>query len=101
MAEGTLQFDGADDGAITSAFSFPDRFTVFWDVGWPGEENKGGRASFKKVTYMRLTTRPMSRYRAGLSREGHGHTYLTRAEVSLRLETITVNRGRSLTSRAR
>lgn len=41
MASGTLQFDGVDDGAITSAFSFPDRFTVFWDVDWLGGENTG------------------------------------------------------------
>lgn len=40
MVKGTLQFDGVDDGAVTSAFSFPDRFTVFWDVDWSGTENK-------------------------------------------------------------
>lgn len=39
MAGGTLQFDGVDDGAITSAFSFPERYTVFWDVDWLGTEN--------------------------------------------------------------
>ena len=36
MANGTLQFDGVDDGAFTTAFLFPDRFTVFWDVDWLG-----------------------------------------------------------------
>lgn len=40
MASGTLQFDGVDDGAITSAFSFPERYTAFWDVDWLGEEDK-------------------------------------------------------------
>ena len=40
MASGTLQFDGVDDGAITSAFSFPERYTVFWDVDWLGGKNK-------------------------------------------------------------
>lgn len=40
MASGTLQFDGVDDGAITSAFLFPERYTVFWDVDWLGSENK-------------------------------------------------------------
>ena len=40
MEKGTLQFDGVDDGAFTSAFSFPERYTVFWDVDWLGRENK-------------------------------------------------------------
>lgn len=40
MTRGTLQFDGVDDGATTSAFSFPERYTVFWDVDWLGSENK-------------------------------------------------------------
>ena len=39
MGKGTLQFDGVDDGAVTSAFSFPYCFTVFWDVDWLGKEN--------------------------------------------------------------
>lgn len=38
MASGTLQFDGVDDGAATSAFSFPERYTVFWDVDWLGSD---------------------------------------------------------------
>lgn len=41
MANGTLQFDGVNDGASTAAFLFPDRFTVFWDIDWLGKENKG------------------------------------------------------------
>ena len=40
MASGTLQFDGVDDVAITSAFSFPERYTVFWDIDWLGKERK-------------------------------------------------------------
>lgn len=40
MASGTLQFDGVDDGAVTSAFPFPERYTVFWDVDWQGSKNK-------------------------------------------------------------
>lgn len=40
MASGTLQFDGVDDYANTGAFLFPDRFTVFWDIDWLGEEDK-------------------------------------------------------------
>lgn len=40
MASGTLQFDGVDDEAITSAFLFPERYTVFWDVDWLGSEDK-------------------------------------------------------------
>lgn len=40
MASGTLQFDGVDDEAITSAFSFPERYTVFWDIDWLGSEDK-------------------------------------------------------------
>lgn len=40
MAGGTLQFDSVDDGASTAAFSFPKRYTVFWDVDWLGSENK-------------------------------------------------------------
>ena len=36
MANGTLQFDGVDDGASTAAFLFPKRYTVFWDADWLG-----------------------------------------------------------------
>lgn len=36
MASGTLQFDGVDDYAETTAFAFPDSFTVFWDIDWLG-----------------------------------------------------------------
>lgn len=39
MASGTLQLDGVDDYATAGDFTFPDRFTVFWDVDWPGTED--------------------------------------------------------------
>ncbi|USR81484.1 hypothetical protein EMB1_00013 [Bacteroides phage EMB1] len=38
MASGTLQFDGVDDYASSSAFAFPERFTVFWDIDWLGSK---------------------------------------------------------------
>ena len=40
MADGTLQFDGVDDGATTTGFLFPEKFTIFWDIDWLGSENK-------------------------------------------------------------
>lgn len=43
MKKGTLQFDGVYDYAITDEYTFPDRFTVFWDIDWLGkEDNKAG-----------------------------------------------------------
>lgn len=39
MANGTLRFDGVDDGAATAPFLFPGRFTVFWDVDIDGPAN--------------------------------------------------------------
>ena len=39
MGKGALQFDGVDDYAVTGGFTLPDRFTVFWDIDWLGEEN--------------------------------------------------------------
>lgn len=42
MEEGTLQFDGVDDGASTAAFLFPDRFTLFWDIDLEGASNVWG-----------------------------------------------------------
>lgn len=41
MKIGTLQFDGVDDLLFTDSFTFPERFTVFWDVDWLGEEDNG------------------------------------------------------------
>ena len=40
MGKGTLQFDGVSNYAITGRYGFPERFTVFWDIDWLGEENK-------------------------------------------------------------
>lgn len=40
MAGGTLQFDGVDDGAEITAFLFPDRFTILWDIDWLGTVGK-------------------------------------------------------------
>ena len=40
MADGTLQFDGVDDGAYTKAFAFPNEFTIFWDIDWLGDVNR-------------------------------------------------------------
>ena len=37
MANGTLQFDGVDDEALTASFAFPNSFTVFWDIDWLGQ----------------------------------------------------------------
>ena len=42
MANGTLQFDGVDDGASTAAFLFPDRYTLFWDIDLRGTSNVWG-----------------------------------------------------------
>lgn len=56
MASGTLQFDGVDDGASTSAFLFPDRYTVFWDIDIDGPSNVGGadiRHSANLIVYLR------------------------------------------------
>lgn len=39
MASGTLQFDGVDDESFTTAFVFPDKFTIFWDIDWLGKVN--------------------------------------------------------------
>ncbi len=39
MEKGTLQFDGVDDYAITDEYTFPDRFTVFWDIDWLGKKD--------------------------------------------------------------
>lgn len=42
MQNGTLQFDGVDDSAVTSRFAFPEKFTVFWDIDWLGTTNSTG-----------------------------------------------------------
>ena len=40
MADGTLQFDGVDDGATTTEFLFSEKFTIFWDIDWLGNVNR-------------------------------------------------------------
>ena len=52
MADGTLQFDGVDDYAITEKFLFPERFTVFWDVDWLGSENRSAGISHSLDLYL-------------------------------------------------
>lgn len=52
MKNGTLLFDGVDDGAVTSSFLFPERFTVFWDVDWLGHENKWTGISHLENLYL-------------------------------------------------
>ena len=42
MASGTLRFDGVDDGAVTSAFPFSERYMVFWDIDLMGTSNVWG-----------------------------------------------------------
>lgn len=44
MMSGTLQFDGVDDGAYTSRFMLPEKFTVFWDIDWLGTVGAGAGA---------------------------------------------------------
>ena len=58
MADGTLQFDGVDDGAYTEAFAFPNEFTIFWDVDWLGSENKDAGIAHPSDLY--LYNRPSS-----------------------------------------
>ena len=45
MADGTLQFDGVDDGATTTEFLFPEKYTIFWDADWAGDVNKASGIS--------------------------------------------------------
>ena len=53
MASGVLQFDGVDDEAFTEAFSFPDSFTVFWDVDWLGDVNRAAGIIHINNLYLR------------------------------------------------
>ena len=59
MASGTLQFDGVNDEASTTAFVFPDRFTVFWDADWLGEElRNAGIRHAQNIRLMNYITKP-------------------------------------------
>ena len=83
MASGTLQFDGVDDGAITSAFPFPERFTVFWDIEWLGTIDTGAgvghgmnlvmynrKATESLLTYIRNAPGTIPNTRVGVSTNG-------------------------------
>lgn len=52
MEKGTLQFDGVDDYAITDEYRFPDRFTVFWDIDWLGEEDTNAGIAHLENLYL-------------------------------------------------
>lgn len=59
MEKGTLQFDGVDDAAVTAAFTFPDRFTIFWDADWLGTElRNAGIRHANNVRLMNYIDRP-------------------------------------------
>lgn len=63
MASGTLQFDGVDDGAHTSTFLFPERFTVFWDIDLTGTSNVWGAGiqhSANLIMYFRPVTKQLA-----------------------------------------
>lgn len=63
MANGTLQFDGVDDGAFTAEFLFPDRFTVFWDIDITGTSDvwdAGIRHSVNFIMYFKPTANALS-----------------------------------------
>lgn len=64
MADGTLQFDGVDDGASTAAFLFPERFTAFWDIDWLGtiDTSAGVIHGMNLVMYNRKTTESLLTY---------------------------------------
>ena len=83
MASGTLQFDGVGDGAITPAFLFPERYTVFWDIDWLGTiDTSAGvvhgmnlvmynrKATESLLTYIRSTPRTIPNTRVGVSTTG-------------------------------
>lgn len=64
MADGTLQFDGVDDYALTEEFMFPERFTAFWDTDWLGTVNASVGISHGRnlVMYNRKVTETLYVY---------------------------------------
>nr|DAP71322.1 MAG TPA: hypothetical protein [Caudoviricetes sp.] len=83
MKKGTLQFDGVDDGARTSRFLFPERFTVFWDIDWLGTiDTSAGvihgtnlimynlKATESLLTYIRSAPGKIPNTRVGVSTNG-------------------------------
>lgn len=84
MEKGTLQFDGVDDGARTSKFLFPERFTVFWDIDWLGTIDTGAgvvhgtnlimynrKATESLLTYIRDAPETIPNTRVGISTNGN------------------------------
>lgn len=84
MANGTLQFDGVDDGASTAAFSFPEKFTVFWDIDWLGAKDTSAgithgtnlimynrKTTESLLTYIRDAPRTISNTNVGISTNGN------------------------------
>ena len=73
MANGTLQFDGVNDGASTAAFLFPDRYTLFWDIDTRGASNVWGagiRHSANFIMYFRPTVNMLAIFVKEASRGG-------------------------------
>lgn len=73
MANGTLQFDGVDDGAVTSAFLFPDRYTLFWDIDMAGTANVWGagiRHSANFIMYFRPVANELAAFMKEASQGG-------------------------------
>ena len=83
MSSGTLQFDGVDDGALTSVFLFPERFTVFWDIDWLGTIDASAgvvhglnlvmynrKATESLLTYIRSAPATIPNTRVGISTNG-------------------------------
>ena len=73
MANGTLQFDGVNDGATTAAFLFPDRYTLFWDIDITGKSNVWGAGiqhSANFIMYFRPTANELAIFVKEASRGG-------------------------------
>ena len=83
MGNGTLQFDGVDDGARTSGFLFSEKFTVFWDIDWLGTIDAGAgvihgmnlimynrKATKSLLTYIRSAPGTIPNTRVGVSTNG-------------------------------
>lgn len=84
MEKGTLQFDGVNDGARTSGFLFPERFTVFWDIDWLGTIDTGAgvihglnlimynrKATESLLAYIRNAPGAIPNTRVGISTNGN------------------------------
>ena len=69
MSNGTLRFDGVDDGASTAAFLFPDRYTVFWDIDVTGKTNVWGAGIQHSANFI-MYFRPTANMLAIFMKEG-------------------------------